>query len=113
MLGTHYDLSVQEILDAMALRKQHEGTTGADTPSEEPQAADDRAAPAPRQVAKISRRMFADSVRRCPADVLLDLCDSPPPGAAGSFHVDVTYIAALWLQEVRRHRLPMSAEEIS
>ena len=116
MLDSHYDLSVLEILHARALQQEYEATTGADTPGEDPRAAIDRggAAHPPRElVAKIPRRMFADSIRRCPADVLLDVCDAPPPGAAGSFHVDVTYIAALWLQEARRHRLPMSTEEIA
>ena len=68
MLDSHYDLSVLEIFDARILMKEHEATSGADTHGEEPRAADDRggAAPAPRQLAKISRRAFADSVRRCP-----------------------------------------------
>ena len=64
-------------------------------------------------VAKIPRRMFADSIRRCSADALLDVCDAPSPGAAGSFHVDLTCVAALWLQEARRSRLPISTGEMA
>ena len=116
VFDSHYYLSVLGILDARTLQKKYEEIIGADTPGEEPRAAIDRggAAYPPRElVAKIPRRMFADPIRRCPADVLLDVCDAPPPGAAGSFHVDVTYIAALWLQEARRHRLPISTAEIA
>ena len=83
MLNSHYDLSVLKILDARALQKKYEETIGADTPGEDPRAAIDRggAAHPPRElVAKIPRRMFADSIRRCPADVLVDVCDAPHLG---------------------------------
>ena len=81
MLDSHYDLSVLEILHAKALHKEYEETTGVDTPGEVPRVAIDRGGDGHllrEPVAKIPRRMFADSIRRCPADVLLDLCEAPP-----------------------------------
>ena len=95
------------MLDARALLEQREETTE--------RSADDRGVEAARArpLSKMARGMFADSVRRCPADVLLDLCDASPPGASGSFHIGVAYIAALWLQDAHRSRLPMSTTEFA
>ena len=84
----HDDVAVLEILDARALHNPYEETAGAGTPGGEARAAVGRAGaalPPHHLVATIPRRMFADSIRRRPAHVLLGVCDAPLLGQHAVF----------------------------